>query len=361
MKEMIIDATTKIFEKYSTKEVVNEAENGQWPNALWTALVESGMTTVAIPEQLGGNGGDAVDAFSILRLAGRYSAPIPLAETFIVNWFLTSLGEKATTKIATISCSNDLNVLPFERTESGWSVSGTIKDVPWGRFAQQLLVFGTASEGAVISLVNLDEAEIIERQNLAGEARDEVRLHNASVQTAQMIVVDMAEQLKKLQYIGALTRSAMMAGAMDQMLDLTVNYTKERNQFGRPLHRFQAIQHQLALLAGETAAAGIAVECAVASYNKKAPFSKEIALAKIRVNEASGKTSNIAHQVLAAIGFTHEHTLHHSSRRLWSWRDEYGTETAWEQVVTETLLESKHRGLWSLLTNVENSVKKVEL
>ncbi len=105
----------------------------------------------------------------------------------------------------------------------------------------------------------------------------------------------------------------------------------ERSQFGRPIHRFQAIQHQLALLAGETAAAKIAANCAVDPYGKE-PFSKEIAFAKIRVNEAVGKANPIAHQVLAAIGFTYEHTLHHSTRRLWSWRDEFGTETDWDQL-----------------------------
>ena len=81
---------------------------------------------------------------------------------------------------------------------------------------------------------------------------------------------------------------------------------------------------------------------------------KEIAMAKIRVNEAAGKVSQMAHQVLAAIGFTYEHTLHHSTRRLWSWRDEYGTETDWENVIMEELLKLQENGLWSMITDVKN-------
>ena len=83
-------------------------------------------------------------------------------------------------------------------------------------------------------------------------------------------------------------------------------------------------------------------------------------MAKIRVNEAAGEVSRMAHQVLAAIGFTYEHTLHHSTRRLWSWRDEFGTEADWENVITEELLRLKENGLWSMITSV-NHEKKVHI
>src|SRR4051794_34455010 len=96
MQEMIIETTSKIMERYSTKEIINEAENGQWASKLWNSLVEYGMMTVAIPEKLGGNGGDYSDALNILRLAGKHSAPIPIAETYLANWILTDLEEPIT-------------------------------------------------------------------------------------------------------------------------------------------------------------------------------------------------------------------------------------------------------------------------
>lgn len=354
MREMINEMTIKILEKHSTKEVINMAECGIWPDALWMAFYESGLTKAGIPESLGGSGGDFTDAFSILRLAGKYSAPLPLAEVYIVNWLLTDIGEQVTEEIVTVSCSDEK--LQLEKKDNGFLMSGTLKDVPYARFAQKLLVL----TGEIAVLLDLKKAEMKHGQNLAGEARDEVCFRNVFVENGQLISVQKEQTEKKLRYLGALTRTVMMAGALERILELTVNYAKEREQFARPLHRFQAVQQQLALLAGEVAAAGIAAEYAATSYEEN-PFSKEIALAKVRVNEAAGKASAIAHQVLAAIGFTHEHTLHHSTRRLWAWRDEYGTETDWETVLTEILLQTKSSNLWSLVTGVENRSEKVEL
>lgn len=361
MKEMIIETTTKIMEKYSVKEVVNEAENGQWASELWNSLVEYGIMTIAIPEELGGNGGDYSDACSILRLAGKYSAPIPIAETYLANCILAELGKSVTPEIITIPYAKDMKPFQFKKNGTGWVVTGKAKNVPWARFSQKLLVFGETSDGPILSLIRLDQAQIIHGQNLAGEARDEVIIDNIFMDDCEIFTINKDELLHKILYGGALTRIVMMAGALENTLELTVNYTSERSQFGRQINRFQAIQHHLALLAGNVAAASVAANCAVESYVEDyTTCTKEIAMAKIRVNEAAGKVSQMAHQVLAAIGFTYEHTLHHSTRRLWSWRDEFGTEADWQKVVTEELLKLPENGLWSMITGVENE-KKVEI
>ncbi|MEH7246216.1 acyl-CoA dehydrogenase family protein [Neobacillus niacini] len=360
MKEIIIESVTRILEKYSTKEVVNESENGKRAGKLWEQLAENGMITVAIPERLGGNGGDFSDAFSILRLVGKYSAPIPLAETFLTNWILMRLGENVTDEIKTLSFAKDSNHILFKKIGNGLIVSGRAKHVPWARYAQKMLVFGVMTENPTVALLPLENAEIIQGKNIAGEPRDEVIFNNVYIENCQTIEVNLDVQRKTALYGGALSRIAMMSGALEKIMDITVQYTNERSQFGRPIHRFQAIQHQLALLAGEVASASTAANCAFNAYEKDME-SREIAYAKIRVNEAAGKAASIAHQVLAAIGFTYEHTLHHSTRRLWSWRDEYGTETDWARIVTDEILTLKQNGLWSLITGVENKHEKVEL
>jgi acyl-CoA dehydrogenase len=360
IQEMIVESVTKIMEKYSTKEVINDAENGQWAGELWNNLAEYGMLGVAVPEELGGFGGDYSDALSILRVAGKFSAPIPLAETYIANWILSGLEETITDEIVTIAYKNEMQPLQFHKCGDGWIVSGEADHVPWARFAEKVLVFGETAKGPILALIKLENARIINGKNLAGEARDKVVFNEVFINDCKTISVNKDEQLKKVLYAGALTRCVMMAGALENILELAITHTSERSQFGRPLHKFQAVQHHLAFLAGETAASGIAANCAVNSYGKD-PLSKEIAFAKIRVNEAANKANPIAHQVLAAIGFTYEHTLHHSTRRLWSWRDEFGTETDWQQIVTEELKELEQSGLWSFVTGVENYSKKVEI
>jgi acyl-CoA dehydrogenase len=359
MQELIIETTSKLMERFSSKEVVNDAENGQWASELWDHLDEYGMMTVAIPEELGGNGGDYSDAFSILRLAGKHSAPIPIAETYIANWLISGLGESVSTEIITIASEKESNPFQFVKNGTGWIVTGKARNVPYARFAKKLLVLGETSDGPILSLIKLDAAKIVHGQNLAGEARDEVIFDKVFIDDCRVISVSANEINKKILYGGALTRILMMAGALENILEITVNYASERSQFGRPINRFQAVQHHLAQLAGETAAATVAANCAGDSYGDKG-VSREIAMAKIRVNEAAGKVSRVAHQVLAAIGFTYEHTLHHSTRRLWSWRDEFGTEADWENVVTEELLKLQENGLWSMITAV-NHEKKVPI
>ena len=133
------------------------------------------------------------------------------------------------------------------------------------------------------------------------------------------------------------------------MLELTVAYAKERVQFGRPIGKFQAVQQQIAVLATHVAASRAAVEAAIDAA-ARGPAFFEIAAAKARVGEAAGIAAGIAHQVHGAIGFTHEHALHRSTRRLWSWRDEFGAEHEWSAWIGNVAARVGGEGLWSFLT-----------
>ncbi|MEC4356502.1 acyl-CoA dehydrogenase family protein, partial [Klebsiella pneumoniae] len=153
----------------------------------------------------------------------------------------------------------------------------------------------------------------------AGEARDTITFESVFMENCEVIPIDLDWVMKQLRYSLAVTRIVLMAGALERVLELTGKYSSERNQFGRPIHRFQAIQQQLALLAGEYVAAGVASDYAVDAF-QKGQLSKEIIMAKIRINEAAGNAATLSHQIHGAIGFTYEHILHQNTRRLWSWR-----------------------------------------
>jgi acyl-CoA dehydrogenase len=140
-----------------------------------------------------------------------------------------------------------------------------------------------------------------------------------------------------------------MAGGLEYLLAQTVRYASERKQFGRAIGSFQAIQHQLALLAGHTAAAGIAAASAFRAADRgDAAF--EIAVAKVRTGEAAGLGAGIAHQCHGAIGFTYEHSLHFATRRLWSWRAEFGAESHWAAEIGRRVAERGGDGLWTYIT-----------
>jgi acyl-CoA dehydrogenase len=105
----------------------------------------------------------------------------------------------------------------------------------------------------------------------------------------------------------------------------------------------------LAMLAGQVAAAIAAAEAAVEASGD-APDEFAVAVAKARVGEAAGKGAEIAHQVNGAMGFTREHSLHYSTRRLWSWRDEFGNESYWQQRLGRKVAAAGADALWPMLT-----------
>lgn len=345
---MLVQSTTKMMKDVCTKELVNEAEKGQWAEDLWDILAESGLLTIAVPEELEGTGGSYADAYQILRLAGKYSAPIPLAETYMGNWLLADLGVVASNEPLAILVNNSQ---PFQlrKDQDGWIVSGKAQSVPWARNAKQMLVLGEMESGAVLAIVNPVGAELSHGSNIAGEPRDTVILDATRVEDRHVFSVDAQQVQEHLLYTGALCRSVMMAGALERIVELTITYSKERTQFGKPIHRFQAVQHHLAHLTGEIAAADTAARYAVDASEKGSGMTA-IAMANIRINEAAGVVAPVAHQVHGAIGFTHEHVLHQSTRRVLAWRDEWGTETEWSERLGEQLMQLEENGLWPFLT-----------
>jgi acyl-CoA dehydrogenase len=148
----------------------------------------------------------------------------------------------------------------------------------------------------------------------------------------------------------ALARAGQIAGAISAALTLSVEYTRQRQQFGKPLSAFQAIQQQLAVLAEEAAAARAAANAAARAADRgDAKF--EIACAKLRANMAAGQAASIAHQVHGAIGFTKEYALQKFTRRLWAWRSEYGNDRHWADEIGRLAAARGADGFWPALVD----------
>ncbi|NEV01341.1 acyl-CoA dehydrogenase family protein, partial [Bradyrhizobium uaiense] len=159
-----------------------------------------------------------------------------------------------------------------------------------------------------------------------------------------------------LMLMGGVVRSLQIAGALEAMLDISVRYSNERVAFEKKISKFQAVQHNLARLAGESAAALAAATSAAdtianaKSLDNDAVF-LEAAAAKIRCSEAAEKGSGIAHQVHGAIGFTNEHILHRYSLRALAWRDDFGSESYWAVELGKLVAERGADELWPLVAS----------
>ncbi|AXF55185.1 acyl-CoA dehydrogenase family protein [Salicibibacter kimchii] len=350
IQPMLVDTATKIMKDFCTKEVINKAEEGEFPHDLWEALEETGMTSIGIPEDIGGVGGDLEDAMSLLKISGKFAAPIPLAETLLAKLILSFARLPLLNGPLSLLPAQNNDQISFRKTDDAWAVSGKAQYVPWARDVKNIVVFGATSAGQmIVSYVSTDDCQITQGQNLAGEPRDEVMLPDILIDNDRIAPSHnlMGEDIWNR---GALTRTALMAGALENILELTLTYAKEREQFGRPIGKFQAVKQQLAVLAGEVTASGIAADAAVSAYEQGGQ-NQEIAMAKIQVGEAAKAVTNIAHQVHGAMGFTDEHPLHHSTRRLWSWQDEYGSESEWAELLGSEILENSSEQVWSMVTD----------
>lgn len=352
MRKILLETAAQIFKDHATAETINGIEQGNWPAALWSALEETGLTLAAVPEEQGGAGGETSDAFAVLRVAGRYAAPVPLAETYLAGWLLAGSGRPVPSGPLTVAPFRSQDWIEFQRGTGGWTLAGKAERVPWARNAGRIVVFGQAPDGFVVALVDPAACTIESGTNLAGEPSDTVVFDEVSVPESDVVPAGPDIDPAALEIRGALTRAVLMAGALERTLELSVTYANERVQFGRPIGKFQAVQQNLSFLAAEVAAAGAAAEAAVEAV--ETPEAEvAVAAAKIRVGEAAGSAARIAHQVHGAIGFTHEHSLHHSTRRLWTWREEYGKESYWAVRLGRRLAAGGADAVWPAIVGEE--------
>lgn len=308
-----------------TVEERRAADGGEAPGRLWAALVEQGMT------ELGETGADIpyADAMALVRRAGYHALPVPLAETIAARRLCSLAGIAMPSGALTL----------VEPAAPGASQRGG--GIPWARAAGHVV----RADGGTLVLAALEGAVAAHGASIAGEPRDKVDLTKARIVATGRL----GEAASVVLLEGALVRAVQMAGALDRTLEQCLTWANDRVQFGRPIAKFQAIQHQMAVLASEAAAAGAAVEQAVEA-SAATPDLLTIAVAKARVGEAAGKAANIAHAVFGAMGFTREHTLHYSTRRLWAWRNEFGAEAYWQGELGRLFAAKGADKLWETLT-----------
>jgi alkylation response protein AidB-like acyl-CoA dehydrogenase len=345
---IIVDTATRIFADLCEPATINAAEEGRWPEQLWSALEESGLPLTWVPDALGGAGAEIGDGFAVLRVAGRFAAPVPVAETLMAGWLLAQAGIEVPAGPMTLApIYEDGNIV----IDGDGRLRGRARDVPFARSASHIAVLASRNGAPVAALVETAGLAIAESTSLAGEPRDTVSFDGAVAQsTAPAPDLDPAAVVR----LGAAVRAQQMAGALEHILDQSVQYSQDRVQFGRPISKFQAVQHNLAQLAGETAAAGAAADAAseaIAQNGISGPIvTAEVAVAKVRVGEAASTGAAIAHQVHGAIGFTREYSLHHATRRLWAWREEFGNETFWAMRLGRMVAAAGADALWPTIT-----------
>ncbi|UTI66209.1 acyl-CoA/acyl-ACP dehydrogenase [Paraconexibacter antarcticus] len=354
-RHLLLDTVGRMLSECCGPDVVGAAE-GSWPADLWRVVEAAGLPLAAVDEAAGGGGATVADALTVARLAASYAAPLPLGETGLLAGHLLTTAGLAVPSGPLAAAWTGVEV----RLDGGRCVlSGRADRLPWGRVASRIAVLAEGADGLHVCSVEPSAGTVEVGSNVAGEPRDSVVFHGVEIAAGDHARAAAEVTRAALDGRGALLRAAQIAGAITAATRLTVIYAGERQQFGRPIAKFQAVGQQLALLAAEEAAANAAVELALAALDAGRDGVDEIAAAKVRAGEAAGSAAEIAHQVHGAIGFTREHRLHHLTRRLWAWRDEYGSEAIWARRLGERALTAGGNATWTMITDTSRSAAPV--
>ncbi len=341
-RDLIVETIESMLAKHSPFVLTAER---RWDEPLWAELAAAGLTGVGIAEEAGGAGGRLADAAVVVGALAAGAAAVPVAEQLLVAGpalAAVGLAPPPVAEPASVALCGDVSAV---EGDAGWTLTGTATDVPWAGVADHLVVLAEGPHGPLLAKAASPRPHVDAAANLAGEPRAAVRFDEMP---AEAVPVD-ASQVQEVQSRFALARSVQLAAALEQIVTWTAQYATERTQFGRPLARFQAIQMQLAEMAGEVTAVAALVDAAVLAA-QQGDGQVLAAAAKVRSGAAVERVARLAHQVHGAIGFTQEHRLHHLTRRCWSWRDEAGSETYWARVLGGGLAAGDARGLWAGLT-----------
>ena len=354
---IVLDQFERLLAQHLSPQVLaacDGAVNGAaWPAALWSALADSGLPLALVPEAADGIGLDARTAARLIRRCGQAALPLPLPETIagMALWSEAG-GDLPDGAITLVPAGSTVRITPCD---DGFLVDGRVAQVPWGGSAAALLVDATDASG-VRHLVRIRAPGTVRdtRHNLAGEPRDALDLTGCTVgaddvRTAPDWVAE--GSVGPIEAIGAFARAQQMVGAMETCLASTLDHARERQQFGRALAKFQAIQHMLAEAAGHVAAATASADLAAACWGD-GRFVLATAMAKARCGEAAGHVAEIGHQIHGAMGFTQEHPLHRATRRLWSWRDEFGSDALWQERIGRAVCAGGGAALWPMLVRL---------
>lgn len=313
-------------------------EEGGWPEQAWSKMAELGWLGLIVPEEHCGCAGSFFDLVVLAEEMGRACLPGPFMSSSVVGaMFILEMGNEKQkmeylTKIADGSliiapailepkCDWRLDKISVKAVKTGDSyvISGTKTLVPYAHIANVIICLAATSSGPAIFLIDkkLDGVKTTSLKNMDGDKLFEINFNKVKVSAKDMLgkpdknLVHVKNVLSK----AAVVKCAEMVGGGQQVLDFTVDYVKERKQFGSPVGAFQAVQHHCANMFTDVETSRLLTYEAAAKISNGEIFALEAAMAKSWVNEAYTRITYTSHQCVGGVGFMADHDLPLYTRR----------------------------------------------
>ena len=319
---------------------MEEDERGYTPE-MWQKIAEQGWLGLIFPEQYGGVGLSFLDLSVLLEETGRALLPGPLFSTIVMGGMaimdagseaqkqelLPQIGEgQLIVTLALTEPSARWDAAGVETTAAqsgdGWTLNGTKLFVPNAHVADTYVVAartGAGERDITLFIVPSDAAGVSQTllKTIASDRQSEIVLDNVSLPASAALgeVNKGWGTIEKALAWGAIGKCAEMVGGAEQVLEMTVEYAKQRTQFGRPIGSFQAIQHHCANMATDVEGSRYITYQAAWLLSEGEAASQEVAMAKAWVSDAYRRICALGHQCHGAIGFTKEHNMQLYSRR----------------------------------------------
>ncbi|MDV6264703.1 acyl-CoA dehydrogenase family protein [Rhodococcoides yunnanense] len=306
---------------------------------LWSNLEATGLSRLTTTAEL--EAGPAQAAVVLHELAS-FACPVPVAETDLLGAWL------AAHTALTVPESGALTIGFGVAVAEGDVLRATVSDVPWAGECVAVLAVLTESGRRSVAVIDPSAQALITTDDLAGEPRGRIEVSVSLDECAELSESAYREMIRR----GAWARSLQTLGSLQSAMQLTVSHTRDREQFGRSLSKFQSVQHQLAAMAGSLDKARASVALAVAAAADTGFASEQtdfaVAVAKVTLGHCVDEVVSAAHQLHGAIGVTGEHELWLHTMRARRAMAEFGSPRRWSQRLGELLLTSDNS--WDVLT-----------
>ena len=295
----------------------------------WSQCVNGGFVDALVPESAGGIDLSLPEYFSTALAAGACASPLPVVHTALFRRVLSDAANGSTA---------DMPEGPITFVDRVLTSDGVMQafEVPWASVSNWALV--NTSQGPWLLPITREQvvAGDVTPLGTSGTLR-----WQGTTPDAWTAAGGRALELPwlRLRGIAAAGYSALLAGVLQRMLDTTVQYAAERQQFGKPIGRFQAIQQQISAMAERVTAARMAAQI---GFNDAvlAQDQHTVAIAKAITSEVVPMAASIAHAVHGAIGITAEYDLQRYSGCAHLWRGAAGGEAYWRKWIGHQVLQS---------------------
>ncbi len=346
IQQMLKSSAQEFLSRECPTTLVREMEEDErgYPDDLWRQMTSLGWAGVPFPEQYGGTGGDFLDLAVLLEEIGRTLAPSPYFSSVVLGGLtVLDAGNDAQKDDLLSRVCDGSGIITLAVTEAtatyeawgvettatadgnGFALNGTKLFVPDAHVADVIIIAARTTQGgapeAGITLflvpARIDGLEIAPIRTIGSERQFEVSLNNVRLPAISVLgEVNGGWPITERAIQRAIAGQCItMLGGATAVLDMTVEYVKQRTQFGRPVGSFQAVQHHCAQMATDVEGSrGVAYQAAW-MLAEGLPAQREISIAKAWVSQAYRRVCATAHQCHGAIGFTKEHDLQLYTRR----------------------------------------------